>query len=192
MVDKHNLGTVKVYSEGGYKEPADGSRPVIDVRLRIRNTSDAPIRLSLAQTDLDLDTDTGNLIIYHAFLIAPGALITEDVREWLARTGLFRYINTTGSDTAGHCVLDCRVNAIYGDYRVRGACWADVDLGFVLLRDVSLGSEVVLNKTYHQEVSCTTDSVDSLVQGWSMALRHILMAFEAELKNAPLEAVPAG
>jgi hypothetical protein len=63
VVDNHNLGTVKVYSEGGYRKPADGSQPVIDVRLRIRNTSDAPIRLKLDQTDIDLDTDTENLVI---------------------------------------------------------------------------------------------------------------------------------
>jgi hypothetical protein len=63
IVDKHTLGTVKVYSEDGYKTPEDGSQSVIDVRLRIRNSSDAPIRLDLAHTDIDVDTDTGDLVI---------------------------------------------------------------------------------------------------------------------------------
>ena len=62
-LDGQDLGTVKVYSEGGYSQPADGSQPVIDVRLRIRNRSDAPIGLDLARTDLDVDTNSGSLVI---------------------------------------------------------------------------------------------------------------------------------
>jgi hypothetical protein len=63
VVDTHQLGTVKVYSEGGYSKPAEGSQPVIDVRLRIRNLSDAPIQLDLAKSDLDVDTDSASLVI---------------------------------------------------------------------------------------------------------------------------------
>ncbi len=63
VVDKHPMGTAKVYSEGGFKQPKDGSQPVIDVRLRVRNTSDAPISLNLARTDLVVDTDNQSLVL---------------------------------------------------------------------------------------------------------------------------------
>jgi hypothetical protein len=118
VVDNHNLGTVKVYSEGGYAKPVDGSQPVIDVRLRIRNTSDAPIRLKLAQTDLDVDTATGNLVIkapmqttgvasvppgaigrIALFYALPGKLAPGNVNSfdfnWVLDTGQGLYSQTT-------------------------------------------------------------------------------------------------
>jgi hypothetical protein len=58
-LDNKRLGIVKVYSEGGYKVPQDGSQPVIDVRLRIRNLSDAPMSLDLGKSDVAVDTSSG-------------------------------------------------------------------------------------------------------------------------------------
>jgi hypothetical protein len=58
-LDDQRLGIVKIYSEGGYKVPQDGSQPVIDVRLRIRNLSDAPMSLDLAKSDVSAETSKG-------------------------------------------------------------------------------------------------------------------------------------
>lgn len=58
-LDNQRLGIVKVYSGGGYKVPQDGSQPVIDVRLRIRNLSDAPMTLDLARSDMTVETSSG-------------------------------------------------------------------------------------------------------------------------------------
>lgn len=66
VVDKQPMGTAKVFSKGGYKEATDGKEPVIDVRLRIRNTSDAPITLVLAKTDLVVDTDEQSMLLKQA------------------------------------------------------------------------------------------------------------------------------
>jgi len=118
VVGTQQLGTAKVYSEGGYTKPAEGSQPVIDVRLRIRNLSDAPIRLDLAKSDLDADTDSGSLVVEQPartiglepvppggvgrialFYPLPGELKPGNVNSfdfnWALDTGKGMYANTT-------------------------------------------------------------------------------------------------
>jgi hypothetical protein len=62
-LDNKRLGIVKVYSEGGYKVPQDGSQPVIDVRLKIRNFSDAQMSLDLGKSDVSADTSRGEQML---------------------------------------------------------------------------------------------------------------------------------
>jgi hypothetical protein len=119
VVNKHPMGTAKVFSEGGFKQPADGSQPVIDVRLRIRNTSDAPIGLDLAKTDLVVDTDNQSLVLKQPIVgvtyvapVPPGGVVNEvleyplptnvkpkDVNSfefsWAVETGEGMYTQTT-------------------------------------------------------------------------------------------------
>lgn len=64
--DGEDLGDAKVWSKGSPQEqlnlPADAKR-LLQIGLRIRNDSDAPLRLDLQSTDLEVHTEDGRMWI---------------------------------------------------------------------------------------------------------------------------------
>jgi hypothetical protein len=64
-VSGETLGHVKVWSPGGF--PVKEGPGVVDVHLRVRNDSNAPMTVEIARTDLELTTSDGT----HYVLSAP-------------------------------------------------------------------------------------------------------------------------
>ena len=53
---------------------------------------------------------------YNAFFISPGAMLTEEVRQWLAASGLFRHVADLSGSREPTYFLGGRITALYGDY----------------------------------------------------------------------------
>lgn len=70
-VDGRNVGDVRVWSPGGYDKRIDGEVEVIEIGLRIRNDSDAPIALRPARTSLDILTDDREFVTVRRPVVMP-------------------------------------------------------------------------------------------------------------------------
>ena len=127
---------------------------------------------------------------YNEFLIAPGSLLTEEVRQWLVGSGLFQHVTDTTSPLEPTYILEGTVSVLYGDYRNGASSAAALGMQFVLVRDVSARTEIVFQKQYAKEVGIREASSEALVNGWNEALRQILKALESDLSKINFNKVP--
>lgn len=120
QIGQEQLGSVKIWSPGGYPKPIEGQTvPVVELHFRIRNDSGDPIRLDVVRSDLELVSRGGVVVVVKVPVqtsgiepIAPGAieravLIYElpaslkagDVAgfelNWVLETGKGRYSQST-------------------------------------------------------------------------------------------------
>ena len=123
---------------------------------------------------------------YNQFLIAPAALITEEVRKGLAQSRIFAYVTNSASQLRPTHRLEGTVNALYGDFRSGGGR-AVVELEVFLTKQAPTGTEVVMDKRYSRSVPLTRRSPEALVKGWDEALRGIFTSLITDLKAAKLQ-----
>jgi len=124
---------------------------------------------------------------YNEFFIAPELMITKNVREWLAKSGLFQYVVDSPSGVESWYVLEGMITSLYGDYRDANKPLAVMEIEFFLLKEVPAFSEIVFQKRYAKEVPIKEKSPESLVKGWNEALEKIMTDFEKDLRNVKFD-----
>ena len=120
---------------------------------------------------------------YNEFFISPGAMLTEEVRQWVAASGLFRHVADLSGSREPTYFLGGRITALYGDYSKASAPKAVLEAEFLLSRDVSVGTDKLLQNRYRREVLLDGSTPRALVAGWNEALREILTDLEKDLRD---------
>jgi len=118
---------------------------------------------------------------YHEFLVAPRALLTEQTRQWLGASELFRFVLDPAAKIDATHSLEGNVTALYGDFRESGSPKAVLAIEFFLTHEQSAASEIVFHKSYRQEVALENRAPETLAGGWGKALAQILTALEQDL-----------
>ena len=124
---------------------------------------------------------------YNEFFISPGPMITEEVRKWLTGSGLFQHVISSSSPVEPTMELEGVISALYGDYRNTKAPGAVLEIQFFLVRNGPSQPVIVFQKTYHEETIIKGNSPGSLVEGWNLAMEHILTQLETNLKDLKLK-----
>jgi len=130
--------------------------------------------------DLQYESD-----FYNEWFIAPGALVTQQFQEWLSKSGPFQLVLTGTNHVEPTHLLEGTVTAFYGDYRSAGPPRAVFGIELHLL-DGTNERDVLLRRTYHQDVPLTDRSPDAVATGLTRALRSALTEFQRELEAASL------
>jgi len=117
----------------------------------------------------------------------PSSLITEEVSQWLASSGLFKHVVSAASHLETTHVLEGAVNALFGDYSGKRSPKAVLEIEFFLIKDISARSKIVFQKKYRKEVVIGEGSPESLVKGWNEALRQILTDLEEDLRQVDIK-----
>jgi cholesterol transport system auxiliary component len=129
-------------------------------------------------TDLNYESD-----FYHEFLVAPRALLTEQVRGWLQASGLFRAVlDPASKDDATHSLAG-HVTELYADFRVKTAPRAVLAVHFLLTREGPSAPEMIFQKTYRQDTPADNRSPEALARAWSKALEQLLTALEQDVEK---------
>lgn len=152
--------------------------------LRVRNLNiAAPFEgkgFIYRKSDLNYESD-----FYHEFLVSPRALFTEQVRQWLGASGVFRFALDPASKADATHSLEGNVQVLYGDYRGSASPKAVLMLEFFLTNEQPAASEIVFHKAYRQEIPLENRAPETLAKGWSKALEQILTALEQDLAGVP-------
>ena len=174
--DKHYF-VLEVNRDGPpSNQTANGILEVSDIRISPRYEGQSFVyRISDASYESDF---------YNQFLIAPAALVTEEVRKGLTQSRIFEYVINSSSQLQPTHRLDGIVNALYGDFRNISASRAVLEIEFFLSKQLPTGTEIVMNKRYSKAVPLSGRSPDALVKGWDEALDGILTSLIADLKSA--------
>jgi len=120
---------------------------------------------------------------YNEFFISPGAMLTEEVRQWVAASGLFRHVADLSGARKPTYLLEGRIAALYGDYSKASAPKAVLEAEFLLTQDVSAGAYRLLDNRYRRAVLLDGSAPTALVAGWNEALRQILTDLERDLRH---------
>src|SRR5262249_14486892 len=129
-------------------------------------------------SDLNYESD-----FYHEFFIAPRPLLTEQLRQWLDASGLFRLVLDSATRVPTTHSLEGTVSALYADFRDKASPKAVLAIEFFMTKDES-APELVLHKRYFREVSMENRAPEALAKAWSKALQQILTSFEEDLAKA--------
>jgi cholesterol transport system auxiliary component len=156
-----------------------GVLAVSDMRVSRRYESQSFV-YRLSETSYESD-------FYNQFLIAPAALITEEVRKALAQAQVFEHVIGSSTDWEPTYRLQGVVNSLYGDFTDAQAPRAIIEMQFFLTKKTPAGEEIVTAKRYIKSVPVSARSPDALVKGWNTALEDILNSFIADLKSAKLQ-----
>ena len=124
---------------------------------------------------------------YNEFLTSPDTMITEEVRRWLADSGLFgQVVDFSGQVDPTH-ILEGMVTDLYGDFGEPTQPKAALQMEFYLSEDIAGRSKIVFKNRYRKEARIKRDLPEELVQGWNKALAIILTDFERDLKEIDLK-----
>jgi ABC-type uncharacterized transport system auxiliary subunit len=166
--------------------PSESSFHKNGAALRIRSLRVSPPyegrRFVYRTGDLSYESD-----YYNGFLLPPRSLITEEVRQWLVGSGLFRLVANFAGYEGRTYVLEGAVTALYGDYSRGIQPKAALEIEFSLTEDVSGHLKIVFQKQYRREVPLRGMEPEDLVKGWNEALTYILTDFEMDLTGIALK-----
>ena len=176
--DKHYF-VLEISRDGKpFDRPVNGVLEVSDMRISPRyETQSFVYRTSGSSYESDF---------YNQFLIAPAALVTEEVRRGLAEAHIFQHVINSSNQTLPTYRLDGTVNALYGDFRDAGTPRAVMEMEFFLSKPTP-ATEIVVAKRYSKSVPLSARTPEALVKGWNEALEGIVAAFTADLKSANLQ-----
>lgn len=132
--------------------------------------------------DLQYESD-----FYDEWFVTPSVLVTQQLQNWLARSGRFQLVLQGTNHIEPTHFLEGTVTEFYGDFRESPS--AVLGIEFHLLDAMNEG-QLSFRQTYHQGIPLTDRSPDALARGLTEALRTVLMSLTKDLGEA--EAAPAG
>lgn len=123
---------------------------------------------------------------YNQFFRSPGSLITEEISQWVTRSGLFKEVLSPVSQLTPTYVIEGVVNQLYGNFVNPSSPKAILEIQVFMYEynaDVDSPSGVLLGKTYYREQDISSQSPEALMDGWNKALTEILQEFTGDLTN---------
>ena len=123
---------------------------------------------------------------YNEFLVSPGVLVAEELRQGLSQSGLFKFVVSSVNALAPTHTLETVVNTLYGDFRDLGAPQAVMEIEFFLSQEES-PSGIVFHKSYHSAIPLEGRNPEALVQGWNQALEAISRSLVSDLQASNLK-----
>ncbi len=128
--------------------------------------------------DLSYESD-----FYNEFFISPVSMFTEEIRKRLTASGLFRLVVAPSSILDTNYILEGTVTSLYGDYRVKTAPKAVMEIQFFLLQETDNSPKMIFQDQYHKEEPLKGNTPDALVTSWNSVFNQILSEFESDLTN---------
>lgn len=148
--------------------------------LLVRTVSAAP---ELATRGLQWLQRDGSVHVdyYEQWSVLPADGVDDDLREWLAASGLYAAVLAPGSRLNADLVLEAQLDTFIADIP---AGVARVALGLVLLNQQPATTKVVLQRRIEAQATLAGTAVPDLVEAMRAALRDVLQQAEAVLAAA--------
>ena len=115
---------------------------------------------------------------YEQWAVPPAQAIEDDVRQWLAGSGLFNAVVAPGSRLNADYVLEGELQVFVAD---PGARAARVSVAFVLLDQHPSPIKAVLQRTESAEARLTGDDPPAIAAGMRAAVTEVLEKIERDV-----------
>jgi len=118
---------------------------------------------------------------YYAFIAEPGAMLGDQIAEWLDRSGPFAAVAQPGSAVSAQYVLEATIAELYGDFRRERPPAAVLTIQFTVIDQAGARPKIVHQRTIASRVDLPQASPAALVRGYGTALAQILSQLISEL-----------
>ena len=131
---------------------------------------------------------------YNVFFASPAAMLGDETREWLDRSGLFRAAVASTSQADARYALEGALSAVYGE-KTGGTDRAVLEAQFLLIDVRAANTPILFQRQYRHTRPVADGSATALVGGLNAALAAMLAELEADLapivRAPPVPAAPA-
>lgn len=120
---------------------------------------------------------------YSQFITPVGPQVTEQVRQWLGRSGCFGRVLLPGSRVRPTHVLEGNIVKLHGNFQDKADAEAIMEIQ-VHLADMRTGkAAVIFDKRYRASVKIPEANPGSVITSYGVCLKTILQALEDDLKQ---------
>jgi cholesterol transport system auxiliary component len=124
---------------------------------------------------------------YNEFFVAPRAMVTSRVSEWLATRHIFSNALPPSSSIDAPYAIEGLVNAMYGDLRNSAEPSAVFTMQVYVMQSGAGERRIVLERTYSHQVRVSDTSAENVAKGLSLALQQCLADLETDLRAADIK-----
>lgn len=124
---------------------------------------------------------------YNEFFVAPRAMVTSRVSEWLASRHIFSSALPSSSSVEAPYTIEGLVNAMYGDLRNAAEPSAVFTMQVYVMQSGTAERRIVLERKYSHQVRVADTSAESVAKGLSLAFQQCLADLETDLRAADLK-----
>jgi cholesterol transport system auxiliary component len=133
-----------------------------------------------------LDKERYESDFYDEFFVAPRAMVTTELVEWLRVRRVFAATLPPSSTLDAPYALEGQVTAMYGDLRDKEKTEAVFSIQVFVTHIGNPERAIVLQRTYDQRVRVADRSAGAITKGLSEALQQSLTQLEADLRALQL------
>lgn len=123
---------------------------------------------------------------YNIFLSPPAGNVTEEVRQWLADSGLFGSVVNPGSRIVAELLIEGNISALYGDYTDLNAPKAVMEIEIFVVQSKGGDDRVKYHDVYREEVALESRRAETLIAGLNTCLDRTLKSLETTLKQSAI------
>ncbi len=117
---------------------------------------------------------------YNVFFAPPAAMLGDETREWLDRSGLFRAAVASTSQADSRYALEGALVDVHGEEKA-GAHLAVLEVQFLLLDARAQNTPILFQRQYREATPIADGTAAALAGGLNTALASILTTLEADL-----------
>jgi len=121
---------------------------------------------------------------YNEFLVPPASMITEQTRNWLSQSGLFRTVLESASYMEATYALEGNILSLYGDYRNAASPKAVMEISFFLIGTASSEPSIALAEKYKAAIDLQGEETEDLIKAFDACLEQILAELERDIEEA--------
>jgi uncharacterized lipoprotein YmbA len=165
--------------------PADSARPTVRRSAEALRMGNVRVAAAYAGSAFVYRLDEVRYAAdpYHAFAADPGAMLGNQIAQWLDYTGPFSTVAQPGSTQPASYVLDATIIELYGDFRASRAPAAVLTVQFACIDQTRARSMVMYERTISRRIDLPRVSPDALVLGLGTALAQILSQVARDLET---------
>jgi len=118
----------------------------------------------------------------HQFFTDPSEMITEQLRRWLQKTGLFSQVIIT-NDVPADMVLEAAVTALYGEQREQFSPQAVLEMQFFLMSNDENNTKPLFQTGLRVDVDIEQSTPENVVKGWQQGLEELFSTVEDDFSG---------
>jgi cholesterol transport system auxiliary component len=134
-----------------------------------------------------LDQDRYESDFYNEYFVAPRAMVTSQLVEWLTVRRVFTTTLPPSSTLDAPYAIEGQVTALYGDLRDKAKTAAVFGMQVFVTESGNPDKRIVLERACVQQVPVPDRSAEAMSKGLSQALQQCFVELEADLRALQLK-----
>ncbi|WP_304084401.1 ABC-type transport auxiliary lipoprotein family protein [Maridesulfovibrio ferrireducens] len=117
---------------------------------------------------------------YNAFFVPPASMLTQELKVWMADSGIFANVLGPESMGTGEFLLEGVVNSIYGDFSGPSPK-AVINMQFFMLDNSSPEMPIIYSRSFNRDVVAKSATASALVVAMNEGLTDIFSELEKDI-----------